>query len=191
LKKTEFDFLTWTSFPSSAKLLSDEVEDYVRWPPIPHLWVTPGAKIKITLKAKREGTTPARLPSHMTLIGINERGEMRHLFPPFIRLPETPFDWRLFTREETLPTDIVMIGGQCAGGVGITWFDDLRIFMDNKLIYADDFSNWNPYIGAGALGVASGIGAHQLTKDIPIAVGAGVIGSLVGAAIGYFIPPLV
>ena len=105
-----------------------------------------GSRIKVKVNAKREGTTPTPLPSHFTLIGFNDKGEMRHLFWAFIRLPETPFDWRAFTREETLPADIVRIGGQCAGGVGTTWYDDFRIYQDGALIYSDDFSNWDPII---------------------------------------------
>jgi len=63
-----------------------------------------------------------------------------------------------------------------------------RLILENTKVYPA-WMMWMPVlVGAGVLGIASGIGAHQLTKNVPIAVGAGVVGALVGAAIGYLIP---
>jgi len=48
--------------------------------------------------------------------------------------------------------------------------------------------DWLPIIiGTGAGGIGVGVPTYLYTKNIPIAVGAGVVGSLVGAAIGYLI----
>ena len=71
------------------------------------------------------------------------------------------------------------------GAKGVTWFDDVKVYQDNVLIYSNDFSNWNPYIGAGIGAVIGGVGGHLATKKpeyaliaLPVAVIGGVVGWL-------------
>jgi len=196
--KEEYDFLTWTSFPSSAKIVCPRNTGWSVWPrPVAQVSVIPGSTVKIEANAKQQNVLKERYRSAIPVDGFNGE-EWSRIWPAVIHFPLGTFDWRKMERSFTVPSDVEVIRVlySCGAGIsedkpGITWLDDLKIYQDDKLIYANDFSNLNPYIGAGALGVASGIGAHQLTKDIPTAIGAGVVGSLIGAAIGYFIPPLV
>ena len=73
-----------------------------------------------------------------------------------------------------------------SGQIAQTWFDDLKIYQDDVLIYENIFSDWAPYTGA-ALGAGIGVIAGVTYKPIgPIAsplIGA-ALGVLVGAGIG-------
>jgi len=57
------------------------------------------------------------------------------------------------------------------------------------------YSNWwdvpeyqRTVIGAGVGGVGVSVPTYLYTKNVPLAVGAGVVGALIGAAIGYLVP---
>jgi len=45
-RKAEYDFLTWTSFPSSIKLTNDEERFMTIWG-VKNLSVTPGSKVTL------------------------------------------------------------------------------------------------------------------------------------------------
>jgi len=187
-----YDFLTWTSPPSCLRVETPITEPAARYyyrvaEGIP---VRSNSTLKVSIKIKLHNVTET--PSTLAIYGYSE-AERRWKPESFLYIvtPKGTIDWSEYSAEEKVPSDItyirVVIGGGKGDPTGVTWFDDLRIYQDDVLIYANDFSNWNPYIGAGALGIATGIGAHQLTKNVPIAVGAGVAGALVGATIGYLI----
>ncbi|MHA1262698.1 MAG: hypothetical protein ACTSSA_11525 [Candidatus Freyarchaeota archaeon] len=194
MKKSEYDFLAWTSFPSSIKLINDETGwVYVK---AGEATIDPDTSITVIYDVKQQEVLTDN--SRLLIKGL-VKGEWVTVDADVI--PLGTFDW--ITRTEVVEKslrekigDPTLLLFQLAGGKGTTWFDDLKLYQsplgepwqNGQLIYSNDFANWNPYIGAGALGVASGIGAHQLTKDIPTAIGAGVVGSLVGAAIGYLVP---
>jgi len=197
LLKLEYDFLTWTSFPSSLKALNTYPERRGWWTIVPRNVRVEGGK-NITVKVKAKLKNVAAPDSYITIYGYDMAG--KQVFPPpffTVRFGYGTFNWREHESSMVVPAETAWIGAMLVSGPGSeerpaeTWIDDLKVYQDDKFIYVNDFSNWNPYIGAGALGIASGIGAHQLTKNVPIAVGAGVVGALVGAAIGYFIPPIV
>jgi len=189
LRKIEYDFLTWTSFPSSIKLINDEPERAAWTKFYNAISVRPGFTLRVQIMAKQENVQ--YYVGGLAVEGFDGKEWTRILRT---KLPLGTFDWSIHSQEITVPANVVAIRLNMAGGAGepgrpgITWFDDLKIYQDNVLIYANDFSNWNPYIGAGAGGVVGGVGGYQLTKDIPTAVGVAALGALVGAAIGYLIP---
>jgi len=147
-RKAEYDFLTWTSFPSSAKLFND-----MGGPPpatgfeILPISVTPGAALKIKFKAKQKNVLYS--PSFLWLLGWNGT-EWKPLPIGLTRIFELPlgtFDWREFNIDaDVVPSGVVALKGHLSGGAGDkerpgeTWFDDLKIYMDDKLIYENYFS---------------------------------------------------
>jgi len=192
MRKKEYDFLTWTSFPSSIKLTNDERREWAWTGWVFYgLPVRPGSKLTVKFKAKQQNVLYS--VSHVPIDGYNG-SEWRRIVNFGLSLGT--FDWTEHSRTITVPSDIISIRSSLAGGagspeaLGITWYDDLRVYMDDKLIFSYDFGNWNPIIGAGAGIVGIGVPAYLYTKNIPVAIGAGVVASLVGAAIGYFISPL-
>jgi len=191
VRKCEYDFLTWTSFPSSIKLINDEPERWVNTPKSPPIKVTPRATIRLEVNAKAENM---QFESGVCVDGWNGREWVR--VAPLWRvllLPTGTYDWFKATKEFTIPSGITSIRVWLAGtwgtpGIpGITWFDDLKIYMDDKLIYADDFSNWNPYLGAG-FGALAGLATGYYFKPLgPVAseVVLGLAGAGLGGVVGY------
>jgi len=150
VRKVEYDFITWTSFPSSLKLFSDE---YRPPPPAPmaglnitDIIVTPGKNIRVVAKAKQQNVLEPR--SRITLY-VSKDGR-----PPWtdlvrdvrLQLPSGTFDWRDYSFTVTIPAGLPYMRVVANGGPGtpeapgITWFDDLKIYQDDKLIYDNYFS---------------------------------------------------
>ena len=136
-----YDFLTWTSFPSSGKIThydpTGEAEWWGVWRNIP---ITPGETLRFEINVKQKDVTSRVRPSHLGFWWSGEYGGD-------IRFPLGTFDWRTFTLEKVVPDGKTLLTFTIAGGSGpskdtpgITWFDDLRIFMDDKLIYDNYFS---------------------------------------------------
>jgi len=194
LIKFEYDFLPWnyTSFPSSLKVVNDEYEARrTAWREIfRNLSVTPGATLTVKFNCKQQDVLYST--AHMSLRGWNGREWVWiGAIPP--RAPTGTFPWEERSGSLTIPEGITMIRGSFGAGPGtiespgLTWIDDLQVYLDNKLIYFNDFSNWNPYIGAGVGGVGVSVPTYLYTKNVSVAIGAGVLGSLIGAAIGVAI----
>jgi hypothetical protein len=191
--KTEYDFLTWTSFPSSGKIINELVSDWVNWQWPPESWplvaVTPGSVLKVVYNVKQQGVT-GRALSHFSVDGWNGSNWRRLANVPPEWLPPGTWDWRHVEHSFTVPTDVTLIRFNPAGGdgtpgaPGITWWDDLKIFQDGKLIYVNGFDNWNPYVGAGLGGVLTAVPAYLIAKRPEYAL-VGVIGALIGAGVGY------
>ena len=61
-------------------------------------------------------------------------------------------DWTTLNSSKLIPPERSLVGVRIVGGAGfpekpgVTWFDDLRIYQDDVLIYANNFSNWAPAI---------------------------------------------
>jgi len=188
MRKAEYDFLTWKSFPSSAKIWIDELEGWALWPRwLDSIAVRPEASVKVQVFVKQHNVLG--FPSHILMEGYNQvTGDWQHILPD-IWFPKGSFNWTLHEHVFAVPANVVALRlGLRGGGGGITWYDDLKIYQDDVLIYSNDFSNWNPYVGAGAGGIGVSVPAYLYTKNIPVAVGAGVIGTLIGTIIGYLTP---
>jgi hypothetical protein len=186
-KGAEFDFLNWKSFPSSLKGVCTPEQRRLWVYERTNLPVQPGKKLHVEMMAKQENVLPA-LPLHNVSYIIVDAGWERVLVA--IELPNGTYDWRLFkSAEVTVPSDVRLVNIRIACGFGtpkgITWFDDLKIYQDNELIYANDFTKWDPYIGAGAGGVGGALAGYLITKN-PLYALIGIPTALIGAAVGYY-----
>ena len=144
--KKEYDFLSWTSFPSSGKIINDREIGWERWEPeIIGLPVTPNSKLTLTINVKQIDTSTIQR-SH---IGINRLidGIEGPRIGSALDFPPGRFDWRSFTHMVIIPSEVNVVKVIIAAGPkGTTWFDDLKIYQDDVLIYSNDFSNWAPII---------------------------------------------
>ena len=156
--KAEYDYMKYISFPSSAKVINDGTgpSPWVYWSPH-RIAVQPRDVIRVTVEAKQENVKGRQ--GHVLLLGIP--GALG------VMLPLGSFDWSKFEREVTIPPEVNTFGVMPAGGdgttesPGITWFDDLKIYQNEKLIYENKFTA--PLVQA-AVGVV-----------LPIATGLGVV----------------
>ena len=192
MRKAEYDFLTWTSFPSSLKLLSDE-ERVAAWNGLRDVVIpfTPGAELRVEVQAKQQGVvTPT---SRIYVYYYPFDGEWHYMGD--IELPTGTFNWstfgltRLSTRARENATHIrleAFYGGSSGiqGRPAVTWYDNLEIYQDDTLIYANDFSNWNPHIGSGIGALAGGIGSYAATKNPLAGVIVASLTALIGGSIG-------
>jgi len=185
-----YDFLprNFTSWPSSLKMENDRPEKLIHR--VGFIDAVPGSKLYATINTKGKELSAINGFSGAVGAGIYDHYHryVRYL-GDLVRFPVGTFNWRTLPGRGsfTVPLDAEVIGISIVIGRGTAWFDDLKIYQDDKLIYTNDFSNWNPYIGAGAGGLGVGVPTYLYTKNVPIAVGASLVGSLVGAAIGYVI----
>ena len=148
MKEKKHDFLTWKSFPSSAKLTNDEIKGWAWWGYVyENLSVEPGAVLSIRVKAKQKDVT--HHVSHIPIDGFDGI-EWRRMAS--LHLPLGTFDWKEHRRDIVVPPSIIAIRSSPAGGAGseelpgITWYDDLKVYQDGDLIFSEDFTNWNSYI---------------------------------------------
>jgi len=169
-KKKEYDFLVRTSFLSSAKLINDERAGHVIWGTLfKSLTVTPGATLTVRVNAKQENVLYTH--SYLALSGFN--GKEWRALRPTIELPLGSFDWMPHSMEIPIPSDIVAIrslagplgGAGSPEAPGITWFDDLKIYQDDVLIYENKFTA--PIVQVtvgGVLPIATGLGVVRFGK---------------------------
>jgi len=191
-----YDFLAWTSFPSSRKMVN-ETEEQIWWEAEGRPPVEPGRTLTVTVNGRGKDLIMhpvTRLgPSHIAVDGLNAVGEkVARLIT--LNFPIGTFDWRGFKATATVSSDVVTLRINTIAGPGlperpsVTWFDDLKIYMDDVLIYQDDFGNWNPYIGAGLGGVGGAIAGYLIKPKeplVPALVGA-CLGAVLGGGVGYF-----
>ena len=155
--KVSHDFLNWTSFPSSIKLWADDMG----WHPIlatdeagpfPLIKVTPGSHIKATVNFRSEnavaipGPHPGNFIQWYLQRTANFRDpnsiakEIRQQFA-FGTYSWTPYEIEFDMLPDTPWLRAIFLG---AGGTPekpmSVWLDDLKIYMDDKLIYDNYFS---------------------------------------------------
>jgi len=148
--KIEYDFLNWKSFPSSLKLTNKNPSDWVYGPYSAIIPIIPSSIISVKVQVKQENVIPPN-PSHVLIGGWN--GEKWIDIPAKRETPFGTFDWASFDFYNTqIYPDTQALRVHVSGGggrpetPGITWFDDLRIYRNDVLIYSNDFSNWAPII---------------------------------------------
>ncbi len=188
MRKVEYDLLTWKSPPSSIKLFNSEGKRATTQPPrLFDLPVPLGSTITVSVQAKQSNVmSQFGIKSHVHFGRIAPDGRLLWLYD--LLLPYGTFDWSEWTAEFKIPEDTITMVGTVKGGPGtpeapgITWFDDLKIYQDDVLIYENDFSDWTPIIGATAGAIIGGI-AGEIYKPIgPIF--SPLLGALGGAALG-------
>lgn len=180
MRKDEYDFNTWTSFPSSIKLINDEKEGFAAFRP-DMLTVKGGSMLRIMINAKWRDVL--YLKSRVPVDGWDGM-EWRRLLNLYLNGMGIK-GWDTYSSEFRVPQDIEAVRLTLWGGggtPGITWFDDLKIYQDDVLIYQNKFSEWKTVgavVGAVIGGVAGGI-----YKPIgPIA--SPLLAALSGAGLGY------
>jgi len=180
-----YDFLVWRSFPSSRRHDYSEGRSGWLWDHLPAVIpVKPGSTITTRVYVKQQDVKYTQSHIPVWIWNGEEWVRWRELLKP---LPIGTFDWREFVDTWIVPEEAQAIKIALAGGAGgVTWWDDLRIYMDGELIYANDFTNWNPYIGAGLGAVLTGILTQLVTGKPEYSIGAGLLGGLGGAVAGYY-----
>lgn len=151
VRKTEYDFLNYTSFPSSMKAINDE-EKFV---PINLLYDYPvegGDTVKVSAMVKGENIDE----SHIAVRYFD--GETWRNAPKTpIFLPKGNYDWREITLETAVDTPAQMLRVTVYGGQGpgtqpsTTWVDDAEVYVNDELVKAESFSNWTPYLVGGTI----------------------------------------
>jgi len=190
----EYDFRNWTSFPSSLKLIG-QYDNPGAYRLFEERAVRPGAVITLSCQVKALDLTFDKgekwlSKSYFSVHGYYEAGrEWKLMWDPTV--PFGTYGWTPFTRKFTIPSGVTKMRITIYGGWGpnrgpaATWFDSLRIHMDDVLIYSNDFTNWSPYIGAGLGGACGALTGYLITRK-PLYALAGIPTMLIGAAIGYY-----
>jgi len=144
--KKEYGFLTWTSFPSSLKLFNDEPGEVYRVD-LFTLPVTPGSTLKVEINAKKKNVRFRN--SGLVFEAFN--GRWHYIPSASITVGVGTLDWLKYAGEPwTVPENFTEIRIALTGGSGspeapgITWFDDLKIYKDDKLIYDNYFTAFRP-----------------------------------------------
>jgi len=163
MAKLEYAFLTFTSFPSSVKLINEEARRRGWWVIFKDLPVIPESKVIVEIKGKAENV---QIGSYLTIYGSADGVTYRYLdfiVPRSTLLGTSP--WATYTEEykTTIPTDVNFLRGQLVAGQGVTWFDDLKIYQDGVPIYENKFSNWGQFINIPAP-ILAGLGVVRLGK---------------------------
>ena len=167
MKKAEFDSLTWANFPSSLKLTVDEATHYGEVTPVTAS--KPNSRIRMTIKAKLKDVLYDF--SHIALDGWDGSKWFRIEPPPYVPvdLGRGTIDWKTVVLETIIPSNVNLIRPYLVAGGGspekpaITWFDDLKIYQDDVLIYENNFSNWAPLIIIPAE-IITGVAAIKFIK---------------------------
>jgi len=167
-KLISYDFLTWKSFPSSLKIRKGPT-GMERWDTGRMIAVNPGDVVTYEVKVK--GTNVGRF-SFMQVYP-KEPWKFKH---QFINLPHGIYEWTMIS-QTTLPagTDvespigIQLVAGNAYDGVNDVevWFDDLKVYVNDRLVYENTFDNWLPYIIGGG-GIVTVVGVAGVTKLMKI-----------------------
>ena len=172
MREKMYDFINFVSFPSSAKTLSDEPTEVTGWfgRNYPILKVTPGSKVMVEVYVKQENVV-----NRASYVAIQKYVDGRVEWWLGLPIPKGTFNWTKFNWEIEIPSDFSYIAIDVRGGSGfpnrpgVTWWDDLRIYRNGKLVYEDNFTNWNLYLGSIPLvAVGSIIGFNETKKLIKI-----------------------
>lgn len=188
-----YDFLTWTSFPSSLRV--DVPAQYK----IDHL-ITELMRITPKTDISMEANFKWKNNDHFPLVAIFwydatgvEVGSTVLIHPLWQGPRITDLEWTKITNvvRPTIPENAV-IGkvvyrtgySDKPGVIANCWLDDLKVYQDGTLIYANDFGNWNPIIGAGVGGAGGALAGYLITKK-PVYALAGIPTAVIGGVIGW------
>jgi len=139
--KESYDFLQWTSFPSSLKVDNDtgksanvtrkEAVDLYFVP------VTTPARIRLECNIKTQNAVVDQ-PAWVAIQGYDAKGNPvtgAHFTSSFAYYP----DWVKSSAEYDMPAGVVLLavrlvaaGSGVAGKMATTWFDDLKIYQDEN-----------------------------------------------------------
>jgi len=143
VKKVEYDFLDWVSFPSSIKVINNEV----RFEPIPILVDYPVAGGEtVTLSVMVKGQNIYR--SHIALRYFDGTvWKNAHLE----YLPQGTYDWREIVTSGKIKSPAVKLRVHAFGGpsdveglIATTKVDDAKVWINGELIYETYFTAHRP-----------------------------------------------
>lgn len=183
--EVETDFRNWKSFPSSIKLINKKRTTnpaYVWYIVTNGFNVTPKIDVSFKVNCKQTGHPDGYSGIIIEAFTV---GEWKVIINQ--RVPDGKFDWINIDpdKETVIPDDafILRVKLFAKGVVGdITWFDDLKIYQSNQVVYENKFSDWKP-VGALAGAVIGGI-AGVIYKPIgPIL--SPLLGLALGSGLGY------
>jgi len=157
------DYLNYTSWPSSLKIVSEgygpvPVPDDEQ----PSFSAEKGDVFKAEVMVRQENVTSEHRSSYVLLGNGENLG--------FDSWEAESFDWIRSTKTFTeVPADVNMVRLQMRGGgtedpsvPAVTWYDDLKIYKNDRLIYEDGFASYTPYgVGVG-IAVAGVVGTKWL-----------------------------
>ncbi len=163
---TAHDFMNYTSFPSSLKLVNDaKGPDYV-WATIASdIPVLGGSKITAEVKLKRNVSAIPTSPYAGIRIDTKRPIPTSPDHIPYSFLLDAgpgSYDWTKVQNEKTIPADanLLLVRIYAKGYKGDTlWLDDLKIYQDDLLIYSNNFSNWWPDIIGVPVAVVGAVAA--------------------------------
>jgi len=194
-----YDFLTFTSFPSSLKAenkrpvsvnITRQGSAEVFFVPLPK----PGGVLSLECNIKTKGVLSTQ-PAWVACMGYDAAG--REVDPSWFRtIPTFATDWVKVSGSREVPERVVMAAIRLiAGGSGVerkpswTWFDDLVLYQDGAPIWRNSFTSYWPAVGAGA-GAAVSTLVNVLRKaPTRTTILWGIIGSLIGAGLGVLPKP--
>ena len=156
-KRIEYDFFTWTSFPSSLVMEHPETGYFIRKRLPDIIKVTPRAKLEVRVNAKARNLEGG---SHIWIFAWD--GTKWVPLPELVHVPREDreimtgtYNWTEYSLYHVaIPEGVTALLIELNAWKGITWWDDLRIFENDKLIYINRFSNWLPYQIAGAVALS-------------------------------------
>lgn len=175
MKKKEYDFLNYISFPSSLKMINDEAKrTWVVWRS-PIIGVEPDTPLNMQFQHKIQNILAEfNAPSNMTIQIYREEKRENWFWLHQVVPRETLFGtyhWKQY--EFTTPpipstvsrARLVFTGGAGTPALsGTTWIEDLKIIQDDIPIYENKFANWTPYIIGGTIVIGSILGVSHLFK---------------------------
>jgi len=188
-----FDFLKWTSPPSSLLVVNEKGTSATIWRRgSPELYLVPLPKpghVRLECNVMTRGAVEEH-PAWVAAIGYGPDGRT---------VPRTWFRtnvaywprWVRISGEHDMPEGVVMLAVRLvAAGSGVkgrpatTWYDDLAIYLDGELMYENKFTNWSPYAGA-VLGAVLGGAAAWLSGRRKLCAAAAALAGAGGAALGW------
>ena len=136
----EYDLINWTSLPSSMKLVNETDElAYVWGKYIEAIPVKPNTPFIMVVNGKRD-IIP--LEQKYSAIRMDYAGTWDNIVS--LHLPRESFEWMEITKTGVIPEDASHVDLRIfAKGINgdKTWFDDLRIYQNDVLIYENHFTD--------------------------------------------------
>jgi len=155
---TEHDFIKWESFPSSLKMINPESGTRILKDIFVNIPITPGSTLKVKLCGRTENVLLVRgIGSYLSMYGSPDGVEYKVVGEKIVPIGYGTHDWRNFEGEFIVPSDELFLRGSLVATAGTSWFDDLEVYQDDKLIYENQFTDPDYVIRTAIKVVASAI----------------------------------
>jgi len=169
MRRREYDYLDFVSFPSSLRFFNNDPEKtWIGWATDP---ISVKSGVPITVRGW------VKLKHGYAVVAVHQfkDGKWQHL--DYVYGRHGTSDWIQYEKTISVPSDIFEIRvTQSTMGYGdpqnptIIKFDDLQVWQEGKLIYENKFSNWLPYQIAGAVITVIPVGLYAARRMPKITV---------------------